>query len=167
MKSRLSTGVGAGVAVHVKSRSASCRQRRIRQTHHRSHQRRVQLPPKVAIRDFRYAQLPGRIRSQFDEIFTSLPLDCWDQSQALDVGGDDKFLMELAAMFSATCPALLKSLEDSIAPKNLSSLAPAFWDERRDRSINSRGRASFDKVRLFRVGLTTIFADRYPSFSFA
>src|SRR6267154_1532159 len=75
-------------------------------------------PPKVAIRDFRYSQLPGR--SQFDEIFISLPLDCWDQSRALDgVGGDDKFLMELPAISSAACPAQLKSLEDSIAPKNL------------------------------------------------
>jgi hypothetical protein len=54
-------------------------------------------------------------------------LDCWDQSQALDVGGDDKFLMELAAIFSAACPAQRKSLEDSIAPKNLSFLVPAFY----------------------------------------
>ena len=139
---------GAGVAVHVKSRSASCRQRRIRQTHHRPHQRRVQLPQKVAIRDFRYSQFPGR--SQFDEIFTSLPLDCWDQSQALDVGGDDKFLMELAAISSAACPAQLKSLEDSIAPKNLSFLAPAFYGERGGRSTHSRGRRSFDGLAISR-----------------
>src|SRR6266478_9548056 len=154
MKSRLSTGVGSGCSgpCQIKERILSP----ATYTSNTSSIASEASPTsqKVAIRDFRYSQFPGR--SQFDEIFTSLPLDCWDQSQALDVGGDDKFLMELAAIFSA----------DSIAPKNLSSLAPAFWDERRARSINSRGRASLDKVRLFRVGLTTIFADRYPSFSF-
>jgi hypothetical protein len=98
----------------------------------------------------------------------SLPLDCCDQSQALDgVGGDDKFLMQLAAISSAACPAQLKGLEDSIAPKNLSFLVPAFYGERGGRSTHSRGRRSFDKFRGFRVRLTTIFVDRYPSFSFA
>ncbi|SRR6266404_1846223 len=166
MKSRLSTGVGSGCSgpCQIKERILSP----ATYTSNTSSIASEASPTsqKVAIRDFRYSQFPGR--SQFDEIFTSLPLDCWDQSQALDVGGDDKFLMELAAVFSAACPALLKSLEDSIAPKNLSSLAPAFWDERRGRSTNSRGRSSFDKVRLSWVRrLTTIFADRYPSFSFA
>jgi hypothetical protein len=123
-------------------------------------------PQEVAIRDFGYSQLLGR--SQFDEIFMSLPLDCWDQSRALDgVGGDDKFLMELAAISSAACPAQLKSLEDSIARKNLSFLVPAFYGERGGRSTHSRSRRSFTKVRRFRVRLTTIFVDRYPSFSFA
>jgi hypothetical protein len=55
--------------------------------------------------------------------------------------------MELAAISSAACPALLKSLEDSIAPKNLSSLAPTFWGELRGRPTDSRGRPSFDMTR--------------------
>jgi hypothetical protein len=54
----------------------------------------------------------------------NLPSDSWDQSRALDaVGGDDEFLNELAAIFSAACPALLKSLEDSVAAKNCLSAA--------------------------------------------
>ncbi len=52
------------------------------------------------------------------------PLDCWDQSRALDsVGGDEEFLSELADVFSLACPILLKNLEDSVAAKNSFSLA--------------------------------------------
>src|SRR6266403_461556 len=124
MKSRLSTGVGSGCCG-----PCQIKERILPPATYTSNTSSIasEASPtrqKAAIRDFRYAQLPGRIRSQFDEIFMSLPLDCWDQSRALDdVGGDDKHLMEPAAIFSAACPALLKGLEDSIAPKNLSSLA--------------------------------------------
>ena len=49
----------------------------------------------------------------------NIPLDCWDQSRALDsVGGDEEFLSELADVFSLACPILLKNLEDSVAAKN-------------------------------------------------
>ncbi len=54
----------------------------------------------------------------------NIPLDCWDQSRALDsVGGDEEFLSELADVFSLACPILLKNLEDSVAAKNSFSLA--------------------------------------------
>jgi HPt (histidine-containing phosphotransfer) domain-containing protein len=54
----------------------------------------------------------------------NLPSDHWDQSRDLyGVGGDDEFLSELAGIFSAACPTLLKSLEDSIAAKNCFSIA--------------------------------------------
>jgi HPt (histidine-containing phosphotransfer) domain-containing protein len=49
---------------------------------------------------------------------------CWDRSRALDaVGGDEDFLSELAGIFCAACPTLLKSLEDSISAKDLFSAA--------------------------------------------
>src|SRR6266478_6130068 len=109
MKSRLSTGVGSGCCgpCQIKERILS-------PATYTSNTPSIAseaspTPQKVAIRDFRYAQLPGRIRSQFDEIFMSLSLHCWDQSRALDVGGNDKFLMELAAISSAACPAQRKS----------------------------------------------------------
>ena len=55
-----------------------------------------------------------------------LPSECWDRSRALDgVGGDDEFLSELAGIFCAACPTLLKSLEESIASKNFASAADA------------------------------------------
>jgi HPt (histidine-containing phosphotransfer) domain-containing protein len=48
----------------------------------------------------------------------------WDRSRALDgVGGDEEFLSELAGIFSAACPTLLKNLEDSIAARNYLSAA--------------------------------------------
>jgi hypothetical protein len=129
-------------------------------------QRQVQLPKKQRFVISATHNCPAEVN--LTKIFMSLPLDCCDQSQALDgVGGDDKFLMQLAAISSAACPAQLKGLEDSIAPKNLSFLVPAFYGERGGRSTHSRGRRSFDKFRGFRVRLTTIFVDRYPSFSFA
>jgi HPt (histidine-containing phosphotransfer) domain-containing protein len=50
--------------------------------------------------------------------------ECWDQSQALDgVGNDEDFLSELAGIFCAACPTLLKSLEDSISVEDLFSAA--------------------------------------------
>ena len=50
--------------------------------------------------------------------------DCWDQNRALDgVAGDHEFLSELACIFPAACPALLKSLEDAISAKNCLSVA--------------------------------------------
>ena len=49
----------------------------------------------------------------------NIPLDCWDQSRALDsVGGDEELLSELADVFSLACPILLKNLEDSVAARN-------------------------------------------------
>ena len=57
-------------------------------------------------------------------MFAKPPSDCWDRSKALDgVGGDEKFLNELAGIFCAACPMLLKSLEESIAAKKLFSAA--------------------------------------------
>lgn len=54
----------------------------------------------------------------------NIPLDCWDQSRALDsVGGDEEFLSELAGVFSLACPILLKNLQDSVAAKNSFPLA--------------------------------------------
>ncbi len=54
----------------------------------------------------------------------NLPLDCWDQSRALDsVGGDEEFLSELADVFSFACSILLKNLEDTVAAKNAFSFA--------------------------------------------
>jgi HPt (histidine-containing phosphotransfer) domain-containing protein len=54
----------------------------------------------------------------------NLSSDCWDRSRALDsVGGDEEFLSELAGIFSAACPTLLKSLDEAIARKNLFSAA--------------------------------------------
>jgi HPt (histidine-containing phosphotransfer) domain-containing protein len=48
----------------------------------------------------------------------------WDRCRALDaVGGDAEFLSELAGIFCAACPTLLKSLGESIAAKNLFSVA--------------------------------------------
>jgi HPt (histidine-containing phosphotransfer) domain-containing protein len=48
-----------------------------------------------------------------------LPSEAWDRSRALEsVGGDEEFLAEIADIFRAACPTLLKSLEDSIASKN-------------------------------------------------
>jgi HPt (histidine-containing phosphotransfer) domain-containing protein len=55
---------------------------------------------------------------------TKLPSESWDPALALDsVGGDEEFLSELAGIFSAACPALLKSLEDAIAAGDLLSAA--------------------------------------------
>ena len=52
------------------------------------------------------------------------PSDCWDYLRALDgVGGDEEFLSELAGIFCAACPTLLKSLEDSISAGDLFSAA--------------------------------------------
>jgi len=54
----------------------------------------------------------------------NIPLDCWDQSRALDsVGGDEEFLSELGDVFSLACPILLKNLENPFAAKNAFSLA--------------------------------------------
>jgi hypothetical protein len=41
------------------------------------------------------------------------------------VGGDEEFLSEIAGIFSAACPTLLKNLEDSIAAKDYLSAADA------------------------------------------
>ena len=57
-------------------------------------------------------------------MFAKPPSDCWDRSRAMDgVGSDEEFLIELAGIFCATCPALLKSLEEFIADKKLFSAA--------------------------------------------
>lgn len=64
------------------------------------------------------------LKIDFDEVFVNIPLDCWDQSRALDsVGGDEEFLSELADIFSTACPILLKSLEESVTAKSSFSLA--------------------------------------------
>jgi HPt (histidine-containing phosphotransfer) domain-containing protein len=48
----------------------------------------------------------------------------WDHIRALNgVGGDVQFLNELAGIFCAAYPTLLKSLEESIAAKDLSGVA--------------------------------------------
>ena len=48
----------------------------------------------------------------------------WDRSRALDgVGGDEEFLSEMAGIFSAACPTLLKSLEESIVANDYLSTA--------------------------------------------
>lgn len=53
-----------------------------------------------------------------------MPSERWDRTRALDgVGGDEEFLSELAGIFSAACPTLLKNLEDSINAKNYLSAA--------------------------------------------
>jgi HPt (histidine-containing phosphotransfer) domain-containing protein len=53
-----------------------------------------------------------------------LPLERWDKSRALDgVGGDEEFLSELAGIFSAACPTLLKNLENSIVAGHYLSAA--------------------------------------------
>ena len=58
------------------------------------------------------------------DIFAKPPSDCWDRSRTVDgVGGDEEFLSELAGIFCAACPTLLKSLEESIAAKKLFSAA--------------------------------------------
>jgi hypothetical protein len=57
-------------------------------------------------------------------VFVNIPLDCWDQSRALNsVGSDEEFLGELADIFSKACPILLKSLEKSVTAKNSFSIA--------------------------------------------
>jgi len=51
-------------------------------------------------------------------------LESWDSGRALDsVGGDVQFLNELAGIFCAACPTLLKSLEESTAAKDLKGAA--------------------------------------------
>ena len=46
-------------------------------------------------------------------------MEPWDHVRALDgVGGDVQFLNELAGIFCAACPALLKSLDESIATRS-------------------------------------------------
>jgi HPt (histidine-containing phosphotransfer) domain-containing protein len=54
----------------------------------------------------------------------NLHSEYWDRSRALDgVGGDEEFLSEMAGIFSAACPTLLKNLEDSVVAKNYLSVA--------------------------------------------
>jgi HPt (histidine-containing phosphotransfer) domain-containing protein len=48
-----------------------------------------------------------------------LSSEVWDRSRALEsVGGDEEFLNEIADIFSAACPTLLKRLDESITAKN-------------------------------------------------
>jgi HPt (histidine-containing phosphotransfer) domain-containing protein len=45
--------------------------------------------------------------------------EVWDISRAArSVGGDSEFLSELAGIFSAACPTLLKNLEEAIQSRN-------------------------------------------------
>lgn len=51
-------------------------------------------------------------------------MEPWDRVRALDgVGGDLQFLDELAGIFCAACPTLLKSLGESIAARSQLSAA--------------------------------------------
>ena len=55
-----------------------------------------------------------------------VPSESWDQSRALySVGGDAEFLTELAGIFCAACPTLLKSLGEAIAAKNCDTAVDA------------------------------------------
>src|ERR1700682_5893722 len=52
--------------------------------------------------------------------------ESWDLSRALGrLGHDEEFLSELAGIYCAACPTLLKNLEHAIAAKNRSSAADA------------------------------------------
>lgn len=58
--------------------------------------------------------------------FLKLPSESWDLSRALGrLGHDEEFLSELAGIFCAACPTLMKNLEQAIAAKNHSSAADA------------------------------------------
>jgi HPt (histidine-containing phosphotransfer) domain-containing protein len=55
-----------------------------------------------------------------------LPSESWDLSRALEgLGRDEEFLSELAGIYCAACPTLLKNLEQAIAANNLPSAADA------------------------------------------
>lgn len=55
-----------------------------------------------------------------------LHFEGWDRAKALDsVGGDEKFLSELAGIFCAAYPTLMKSLEESIADRDYFRVADA------------------------------------------
>lgn len=66
-------------------------------------------------------------------------MKCWDQDRALDaVGGDAQFLNELAGIFCAASPSLLKSLEESIAARASYETADAahlMWSSARNFSV--------------------------------
>ena len=56
--------------------------------------------------------------------FIKLSSEYWDRSRALDgVGGDEEFLSEMAGIFSAACPTLLRNLEESTASRDFLSAA--------------------------------------------
>ncbi len=63
----------------------------------------------------------------------------WDQGRALDaVGGDVQFLNELAGIFCAASPTLLKSLEESIAAgasHETADTAHLMWSSARSFSV--------------------------------
>jgi HPt (histidine-containing phosphotransfer) domain-containing protein len=63
----------------------------------------------------------------------------WDQDRALDaVGGDVQFLNELAGIFCAASPSLLKNLEESIAAEashETADTAHLMWSSARNFSV--------------------------------
>jgi HPt (histidine-containing phosphotransfer) domain-containing protein len=55
-----------------------------------------------------------------------LPSESWDLSRASEVlGHDEEFLSELAGIYCAACPTLLKNLEQAIAAKDRLAIADA------------------------------------------
>ena len=75
-----------------------------------------------------------------------MPSESWDLSRALDgLGRDEEFLSELAGIYCAACPTLLKNLEHAIATKNLPSAADAahlLWSGARTLSAPGVARAA-------------------------